>query len=658
VAFSGSVASLRRGPARIRLGVGAALGALAVVAVMHGAAHAATAPSTSLRHGAAIGAASRPTCVVHSLPAFVAQGEFELEATVGDIIEVECNPYVYATGSRIKITASELYDRCHGALRWYDPDPYEEVAGERGISVPLDADGNATVAVLAGPGCHNGESLVTAHMEEAPFETFTTSFAVLPPANTPPGVFAMPDTQVEDAHSSSVATIIEAEYRNASEQPVRFASEELYARCRSYPKLRWILMNGEIREGVSEVNGIRLDNNGNAFVILLGTSSCAEGTSMIESDLEVNPFTTPIPATFTILPPQPTEEPAFTIEKQQEVGGSGFTAAPLTGLLGETVHYRILVKNTAEVPETLGSFTDPHCDAGTIAGGPGAEALAPGATATFTCSHVLTEVGVYTNQASVTATTAGGTPLTETSNLVEVNVPVEVAFTIEKAQEIAGAGGGFTTATLTGAIGQTVDYQITVKNTGNVPFKLSTFTDAPCDQGTITGGPGEATVPPKSSTTYTCSRLLTGAGIYTNQASVTATAEGVAPLAQGSNQVKAEVPETTNPKLVPKPQCTQRPGPLHGASGSKRGTFTVSINSSGIARITFFLDGRKLKTLKASQARHGKFTIKVNARALRVGKHKLTAKVLMQSPYCPAEARTAVFVRPAASGVKAEIFTG
>jgi hypothetical protein len=246
-----------------------------------------------------------PTCVVESLPAFVAQGEFEQEATVGDIIEVECNPYVYATGSRIKIMDAELYDRCGGAIRWYDPDPYEEVAGVRGISVPLDADGNATVAVLAGPRCHNGETLVTAHMEEPPFETFTNSFSVLPPANTPPGVYALPDTQVEDAHSSSVATIFEAEYKGASEEPVRFASEELYARCRVGPKIRWILMNGEIREGVSEVNGIQLDNNGNAFVIALGVSSCAEGTSLIESDLEVNPFTT-YTTGFTIEAPRPT----------------------------------------------------------------------------------------------------------------------------------------------------------------------------------------------------------------------------------------------------------------------------------------------------------------------------------------------------------------
>src|SRR4029077_13088306 len=47
------------------------------------------------------------TCVVHSLPGgFVAQGEFSTAATVADVVEVECNPAIYGTGSKMKITAS------------------------------------------------------------------------------------------------------------------------------------------------------------------------------------------------------------------------------------------------------------------------------------------------------------------------------------------------------------------------------------------------------------------------------------------------------------------------------------------------------------------------------------------------------------------------
>jgi hypothetical protein len=63
------------------------------------------------------------TCEVHTLPAFVAQGEFEQSATVADVIEVECNPFIYGTGSKIKLMAAQLYSRCNGSIRWYEPDP-------------------------------------------------------------------------------------------------------------------------------------------------------------------------------------------------------------------------------------------------------------------------------------------------------------------------------------------------------------------------------------------------------------------------------------------------------------------------------------------------------------------------------------------------------
>ena len=140
------------------------------------------------------------------------------------------------------------------------------------MTVSLDADGNATVAVLAGPGCAAGESLVSAHMEEEPFETFTTSFSVLPPAPTPPGVFALPATQIEDAESSGVATIIEAEFESGSEKLVRIGSEELYSAVSrgAAPALDQPDRRGN--DSTSELTEIRLDNDGNAFVIAIGDS--------------------------------------------------------------------------------------------------------------------------------------------------------------------------------------------------------------------------------------------------------------------------------------------------------------------------------------------------------------------------------------------------
>ena len=63
-------------------------------------------------------------------------------------------------------------------------------------------------------------------------------------------------------------------------------------------------MNGSITSG-PEVRGVQLDNNGNAFVIAIGDSSCAEGASLIEADLEAKPFTT-FTTNFLIEAPRPT----------------------------------------------------------------------------------------------------------------------------------------------------------------------------------------------------------------------------------------------------------------------------------------------------------------------------------------------------------------
>jgi hypothetical protein len=267
----------------------------------------------------------------------------------------------------------------------------------------------------------------------------------------------------------------------------------------------------------------------------------------------------------------------------------------------------------------------------------------------------LTEAGKYTNDATVTGETIGGVPLTKTSNEVVVEVPREVGFTIEKRQQIAGSGAGFTTALLTGEIKQTVDYLITVTNTGNMPLLLSGFTDAHCDEGTISGGPGAVPLAPGASTTYMCDHVLTSAGSYLNEASVTATAPGDPPVSVRSNVVEVDVPEKPAkivgpppppPKIVVSPEkCAH--SVLRGASGPQRKAFTVQIGSAGITQITFFLDGRRLKTLKQTQARGGKFTVKIDPRKLAYGAHRVTYAAIMSNPNCASAASPSVFVRPA-----------
>jgi hypothetical protein len=746
------------------------------------------APSAQARpaHVASAAATQAPGCVVHSLPSFIAQGEFATAATVADVIEVECNPFIYGTGAEVTLTASQLYSRCH-EVTWYDPSRLgvEELSvysggSGRSFSLHLDVNGNATAALIAGPHCMVGESLITLDENEAPFETFTTSFQVLPAVNTPEGVQATPASQVEDAETSSVATIVQAEFDQASEAHVRLAAGQLYSRCDRGEKLLWVRENREVVRGpeLAGENAVELDNNGNGFALALGSDSCAEGASLIEADLESSPFTT-VTTEFTVLPPQPTAEPAFTIEKSQRIAGAGgaFTTKPLLAAVGEDVEYEILVTNTSAVSETLTNFTDGHCDIGTITGGPGSSALSPGASATYACSHQLTAGGTYVNEASVTASTVGGLPVEQTSNQVEVSTQAATpSFTIEKLQQIAGSSTGFTTATLTGLIGQTADYEIRVMNTGNVPLSLSKFSDPQCDAGTLAGGPGSAQLAVGESTTYTCSHLLASQGSLVNVATVTATPPGEPETTKSSAPVEVvvqtgessftitkrqriagsgesfsasqltgavgarveyEIVVTNTGKVAlavtsfadphcdagtlaggpggspispgaattytcshllgseskfvnvasvsaappgEKPQQLEsnevvvlvgalppgaKPGStppggavlgicevsrpvLRGLSGSERGPFMVTVRSTGIRQITFYLDGRKQQTMKNSQAKGGSFRLKLDARKLRFGVHRVSFKTLMQNNACAQTAATRPFVRPKA----------
>ena len=178
---------------------------------------------------------------------------------------------------------------------------------------------------------------------------------------------------------------------------------------------------------------------------------------------------------------------------------------------------------------------------------------------------------------------------------------------------------------------------------------------------------------------------MTAAGTYTNEASATATTTGGAPLTHTSNRVLVEVPSApihvevvvpteaaqptpaqTTPTVGPPapipmiqvlPQCVSSQPALRGLSGPKRSPFAVQIGSAGITQITFYLDGRNLKTMAQSQARGGKFTIKINPRKLSYGAHKLSVKAQRSQANCPVIARAGVFVHARAQRA-APKFTG
>ena len=85
----------------------------------------------------------------------------------------------------------------------------------------------------------------------------------------------------------------------------------------------------------------------------------------------------------------------FSVSVSQEVAGSetGFTTGNVSGEVGQTVDYRIEVRNTGWVALSFPTFSDAKCDAGTIAGGPGqarSVATKRRRTRAATCSRRLT----------------------------------------------------------------------------------------------------------------------------------------------------------------------------------------------------------------------------------------------------------------------------
>jgi hypothetical protein len=811
----------RSTPAHLILTMAVSAAAIAIGCAPASAAARLAASTTAARtagpqSGAAAEAAS---CVIHSLPSMMREGELANVGEVGDIVEVECDSAVIIPGTKVEIEDSQLYSRCGGKVTWVDPNEFAtgELKEEKGrsITVEVDGEGNATVALVAGPNCSVGGTVVAAHTQAGGgnklVESFSAAFAVESARVTPPGATVTPAIQVEDEESSSVATLVQAE-SSFTETRVRVAAPQLYSACELAPHVTWLRANGELVAGKKELAGgsalepagdeaIKTDNDGNAFVVAIGDSSCQPGKTYFEVDLEEGSFET-FETPFTILPPQPTPEPDFSIEKLQQIDGAGkpYTTEALTATVGQTVDYQVIVTNTTTVPETFAGFVDPNCDAGTISGPASGASVAPGVSITYTCSRALAETGMFSNQAEITGSTPVGTGRTKASNVVQVTVSEapKPSFVVEKLQRIAGSGGALTPDPVEGVVGQTVEYEITARNTGNTALSFEPLEDAYCDPGTLEGGPGLAPVAPSEATTWRCSRALTSEGTFDNLATATAAAPGGKPITQPSQTVEAIVKgpahgtgkftveklqrlagsgtaytgeqltgaigQTVEYEIIVKnvgttvlavsapndPYCDagtleggegasslepghtttfscsrylategsfvnvaevvatppgempiEQPSPpvevkvpvvtpshgltpvtmpvvtparepgkgevagvceastpsFRGATGSKRGSFTVRVGAAGIAQITFYLDGHKLKTLTGAQARNGVFSLKVNAHKLSYGAHRVSYTAVRTNTNCAKVASAHVFVRPRAARVKPR-FTG
>jgi hypothetical protein len=354
------------------------------------------------------------------------------------------------------------------------------------------------------------------------------------------------------------------------------------------------------------------------------------------------------------------EQNMTVIKLQKLESGTEYVSAPLESEVGQTVEYEIRVTNTGNTPLLLEGFSDPHCDPGTISEGPGETPLPPAGPSsvagswTYFCTHKLTEAGTYTNTATATGVPQGCeecAPITRESNTVVVVVPAAPEFTVTKLQRITGP---FTTEALSGEVGQTVAYEIVVTNTGNTTLVFAALSDERCDAGTLAGGPGANALAPGESATFTCSHVLTAAdqaaGRYENTATETGEMPNGPPITHSSNTVEVTVPAPTGssggtpsggtlstsaggsgaPEGGVLAFATSKPA-LSGPKACVRRAFAVSITSSGVLSVTFYLDGHKLRRLAAADARDGALTVYIRLAQLRRGRHRVVARITMRA---------------------------
>jgi hypothetical protein len=210
---------------------------------------------------------------VHSSPSFVAQGSGANARGVADVVEAAC---FEEAGQPVTLGDAQLYARCGNQLNWAQPAPYGMSSGPS-FNVTLDSFGNAT-AVLWSSGCAASETQLSATLDVAPNTTPVTTFAVLPPSQTPAGLRALPSSQVEGAEFS-FATVLEATFSSGAGKRIELSASNLFHRCKTKPHLHWI------------------------FAIVLGGPSCTVGESLILGELIQPPYSQ-YTTSFTALPPR------------------------------------------------------------------------------------------------------------------------------------------------------------------------------------------------------------------------------------------------------------------------------------------------------------------------------------------------------------------
>jgi hypothetical protein len=115
------------------------------------------------------------------------------------------------------------------------------------------------------------------------------------------------------------------------------------------------------------------------------------------------------------------------------------------------------------------------------------------------------------------------------------------------------------------------------------------------------------------------------------------------------------VPPGTTPdgEVLPETIVSGR-AQLRGPSGCVKQAFRARVSGRSIASVTFFVDGRKVKTVRRGSA----FSLKVNPAKYGLGRHKVVAVVRFTAESGTKARRLPLTFRRCAQGAVAPRFTG
>jgi uncharacterized repeat protein (TIGR01451 family) len=258
-------------------------------------------------------------------------------------------------------------------------------------------------------------------------------------------------------------------------------------------------------------------------------------------------------------------------------------AAGATGLAGEQVNYTFDVTNTGNTTLTGVGITDPLAGLSTLTFGawPAASGvLLPGQTVTATASYALSQAdvdaGQVDNTATATGTTPAGSPVTDTD---DATVPTAGQPGISLVKTGALADGS------TGTVGEVVDYDFVLTNTGSLTLSNVTLTDALAGLSEITFGSWPAaagTLAPGEFVSATASYALTQADIDAGSVENTATANGTRPNAapvSDEDDSTVVVPQTPRIELG-------KTGAVTSGTGVLGDTVTYSFTATNTGNVT------------------------------------------------------------------------